>query len=555
MSMPRMREIGWRCGASRSRRIVRPWTAPRAVGALAALALATAIAGAAASAQTPAQTPAHAPARQFASPFLPAGHWAITTVRHLSALGLTDRRFGWGDGSLTQREVARALRDAATSPPPGPPGAARAEFTAIARDAWARFAAEFPATVRALDEGGRTVATRPEGWAMAAFDRHTGVLPTGHTLSKERDDYASPSPLPGIATGVGEVNASTMVTPYLAASITPEWGPDLTVREGYGMAAWRTVGVWGGRRAMAYGPGAGGGLIFNPAVAFDGGGLFLTEPITLPWILRYLGPTRFETFLSRLDSSGAIKHPWVTGSHISIQPHPRVLIGATHASMFGGDSGVAPIRWSTIFDMFHSHGINAGYGEFENGLASVELRYRPPLGTLPVTAYIEWGADDNHSAWILFPGTTAGAELSAVPGLPKMAVGLERTSFAHAPLPNGPNRNYYAVWYRHYLFRDGWSKDRMLIGHPLGGDGLEWLAYAKLDAPERRLQVNVRAFTRERGFYNVYAQTRAGRSAGGDVAAEVRATGQFNAVLNASLEVGRGDWRESSVFGGVRWIF
>ena len=75
--------------------------------------------------------------------------------------------------------------------------------------------------------------------------------------------------------------------------------------------------------------------------------------------------------------------------------------------MFSGE-GLPPFTWRNFKEMFLTHGIKVTGEEYENGLASIEARWRPPIPHVPTVLYVEWGADDNHSAWFKFPALVAG---------------------------------------------------------------------------------------------------------------------------------------------------
>lgn len=487
------------------------------------------------------------PSRHVTSPFLPSSHWAVAVTRRLAALDLVDADFGWGDGSLTILAVGRALHDA-----PAIAQREHRELEPLARGYWQRFAHEFPLTAATLDprvsSKNRDVA---EGWASVGYSSATGRVYPVRSLNRSREDVAGPFPRSDLSEAAFSSNLSFTVGAHLAGSLTPEhrdgdWG----LREGYALVGWKKIGIWGGRRAPSFATGAGGGIVLNGTAAFTGGGVAFTEPFRLPWILRHVGAIRFESFLSKLDSNAAIAEPWFLGTHVSISPHPRLLIGGTQAYMFGGD-GVTPITWSTVWSMLRSHGIIAAGSEFENGLASWEVRFRPPVPLVPLALYMEWGTDDNHSAWTLFPARVIGAQIAAMPGVPELSIGVEHSYFS-SPCDGC---KYYATWYRHYLFKDGWTVDRQPIGHPLGGDGTEWLLYGSWDDPFSRFRFDARSFIRERGAFNIYAPEREGRSIGGKISAVYRATPNMDLLFTGALEDGEADWRQSSVFAGLRWIF
>ena len=495
-----------------------------------------------------AQTP------RFASPFLPDDHWAVDAARRASVLGLAPAPFAWGDGSITQAAVGQVLFEASRRS-----RSAATPLHHVLDAEWHRFAREFPAVaVRITNE--RAAARAPRSALVsssvsAAFVAKNGRLLPVRSLDRTRENVAPPEPLGDLNDGELDLRVSSLAGRYAAGEVAGgrsngEW----LLRDWHALAAIGSLGAWIGERAPAFGPGVGGGLVFDGRATFAGGGVATVNPIRLPSLLRWLGPVRAEAFLSRLDSSAATRHPWMFASRASIAPHPRLLFGATQAFMFSG-SGLPPFTFRNFKEMFLTHGIKVTGREFENGIASVEARWRPPLPALPAVLYAEWGTDDNKSAWFKFPAVVAGLELPSLPFAPAVSLGLERTSFA-APCSdcNGCACEFYATWYRHYVFMDGWTVDRQPIGHPLGGAGREWLLYGRFDDASRRARFDWRAFTRDRGRFNLYAPTREGRSVGARAAVQYRLTGDLELRAGGELERGSGDWTASSVSAGLRWV-
>jgi hypothetical protein len=410
-----------------------------------------------------------------------------------------------------------------------------------------------------MDPYSRDPGEGVEGWVSLGYSAARGRVYPVRSLDNTRENVDGPFPRPNLSELDARANLSGSLGSYLAASISPERrNGEWKLHEGYALLSLGKLGLWGGRRAPAFQTGAGGGMIFNGTAAFTGGGVVLTEPVRLPWFFSHLGAIRFESFLSTIDSSAAVRRPWVLGSRGSISPHPRLLLGATQTFMFGG-VGIGPFTWRNFKEMFNSHAINVNGSEYENGIASIDVRFRPPVPGVPLSLYLEWGAEDNHSAWYLFPGIIGGAHVAAVPRIPALSLGLERTYFSRPCRPNeeGCHDNYYATWYRHYLFKDGWTVDRQPIGHPLGGDGSEWLLYGAWDDPSAPLRLDWRAFTRQRGEYNIYAPAREGRSMGGALSLVYRGEDGIDLILTGALERGRtpARWTESSILAGVRRTF
>lgn len=156
--------------------------------------------------------------------------------------------------------------------------------------------------------------------------------------------------------------------------------------------------------------------------------------------------------------------------------------------------------------------------------------------------------DDSAGAVSESPGFTAGAEVPAVPGLPELSLGLEGTVFGVRSPPG-------IAWYQHGGFHEGWTVDRRLLGHPLGGHGRELLVTARLDLLEARLRLEGRGFLRERREENLFAPERVGGSVGATLNGAYRASGDFELVLSAEVEHGERDWTRSALMAGLRWMY
>lgn len=60
------------------------------------------------------------------------------------------------------------------------------------------------------------------------------------------------------------------------------------------------------------------------------------HPTHLPWLLRYLGPFRWQAFFGQLDNNRAFASPWIDGEIVVFKPLPTFEFGLTHTVMFGG---------------------------------------------------------------------------------------------------------------------------------------------------------------------------------------------------------------------------
>lgn len=489
-----------------------------------------------------------------ASPFLPAESWAVAAVRRLDALGLAGDDFAFGDGSLTRHAVGRVLRDAVERAKREQP-----QLEPMASMYWSRFAREFRATARALEDSGQQSAAPVEGSVRAGFARQTGRLFPVRTTTGRAG--LGPFPRADLSEPEGTAGATLLVGRYLAAALEGQYADErLTFGESHAVVGWRKVAVWAGRRAPAFGPGAGGGLLFSGTAPLSGGGVTITEPVRLPWALRHVGAIRFEALLSRLDSNADIRHPWIVASHASLSPHPRLLVGVTQTFMFAGD-GLAPFTFRNFISMYGGKRLanldSVTLSKFENGLVSAELRFRPPIPGVPMVLYLEMGTEDSHSdlssnaPWRVVPARVMGVYLPSIGRNASLSLGLEHTYFS------GPcsGCSYYATWYRHYLFKDGWTVDRQPIGHALGGEGSEWLAYGGWDDRGGRFRVTGRAFRRNRGPYNLYSPLLAGSSTGGRLDGMYQLGSRSRLLFDGSAERTASGVSQSSFFAGAQWVF
>jgi hypothetical protein len=302
------------------------------------------------------------------------------------------------------------------------------------------------------------------------------------------------------------------------------------------------VDLWAGRRRLHYGVGRGGGTVLgagldaNPHLtqrtlfSLTGGGLHTREPFTYPSVLGFLGKGRVEIVGGHLPRNGRVESPFVVFGRVTSTPFtPRLTVGVNRGAIFGGRGN--PITAGRLGGLLI--GLHGGEGgEFENQVLSAVIRFRPPVGPVPLEAYLEWGMDDTAGAVRDTPAIIAGADLGAVPGIPFVSLGLETTRFPRSCCGN-------PIWYRSIFFRGSWADDGRLFAHPLGGHGSELLGHARLDLPQHGLMMRAQAFTRERGEENLFAPGRDGRSRGGSVAMEYSVSRRTGLQLHAGRENAR----------------
>ena len=483
---------------------------------------------------------AQRPAVSAVSGFLPPNHWAADAARRLEALGAT-AGLDFGGRAIGIDELALVLHELSSGERRASP-----KVVELARSYALRLAEEYPRVGEFLPKFERRRVRVIGASIVGGFLERDGAVSTG---SGYADTPGDPPPVPPVPRRdysrlVGGGAATVALLSFVGVHADAIAGADQwQLREAYGIGSWRKLGAWAGRRAIGYGYGDGGGIVLSGEVPFDGAGVFLTAPVVLPWILRYVGPVRFESFLSRVHGVPSAPHPWFWSARGTVAPHPRLTLAANRGAMFGGNQRINGLALFQLLVGRHADG-----SAFENQVVSVEARYNLPLRAMPATLYVEWGFEDSAGAWRDEPGVLAGVFVPAVPGAPTVSLGVESVAIFESCCGN-------PRWYRHWLFSQGWTERGVPLGHPLGGRGTEWRLYAHGDLLDARLRLRGAALYRERGVENLYYPVRDGRSVGGTARAELRARSRADLVGAGSFETGRGGWRESSAMLGMRLLF
>jgi hypothetical protein len=461
-------------------------------------------------------------AAQHAPVFVESGHWTREALRRLAAAGVAPPASDPAYAPVTRQHARAVFRFVQDST-----GGGR----------FAGMAAEYDRLLRAeADTVGPLAAFRfSAGWA-AARDEVLGG--DGYYVG---EDWEGAVPI----ADTNEPAATVAAHGYLGDHIA--WAVD----GGRLGGRWRTGSAvlsaglgpfdgWVGRRPLDYSLGRGGstvlggglsdvpGLAFRSRHVFDGAGLHVREPFRIP-LLGFLGPTRIEMAGGRLPRNGHVERPYVVFGRLMGTPFsPRFTLGINRGAIFGGEGN--PITAGRLLGLLA--GIHGGdYGEFENQVISVLMRYRPPFGAVPVQAYVEWGMDDTAGAVKNMPAVIAGAEIVSPPGAEPIVLGLEYTRFPASCCGN-------PIWYRSVFFRGSWGDEGRLFAHPLGGHGREVLAHARYDLPGRGFFAGGSAFARARGHENLFAPEREGRSWGGGLSLEYAAGGRGSIRVDGGLERG-----------------
>jgi len=160
-----------------------------------------------------------------------------------------------------------------------------------------------------------------------------------------------------------------------------------------------------GKDTLWWGPGYHGALLMsNNARPFEMYKISNPRATLLPWIFRYLGPFRYNLFISELDKEAASEHPpnsKLFGARIDFKPHPLFEFGMSYLSHFGGDRpGIAGLNLSDYFHIILSDECRSGDKRDSNKQAAMDAAFTIPNVSdfLPladsVKLYGEWGGED-----------------------------------------------------------------------------------------------------------------------------------------------------------------
>jgi len=244
------------------------------------------------------------------------------------------------------------------------------------------------------------------------------------------------------------------------------------LRYGYVKLGFLGLELQGGAESMWWGPGYHGSLLLaNNAEPLDAVRLTTSRPVLMPWIFRPLGLMKPTVFLARLENNRTVPSANILGMRLDFKPTPSLQFGLTRVFMFGGE-GRASLSFSDWIKIFtiqdsaeHSNSPING-----NQIVSVDLsyvyvsdwKYLPFLG---IKIYTEWGAEDSSGKTKSPTGKAdvIGAFVDEPFWLGDVDLRVEWANTAR-------NARYGPSWYRHAVYRTGYTHSGRFIGHHIGGD-------------------------------------------------------------------------------------
>ncbi len=285
----------------------------------------------------------------------------------------------------------------------------------------------------------------------------------------------------------------------LAAYANPEFrvGPDEVsgrLVEGYAKARAGFLELLVGRESLWWGPGFHGSMLLsNNALGLDMVRLQTANQVTLPWVLRYLGPMKFVWFFGQFEKEREFPRTKLMGVRVNLVPAAWLELGFARTFMFGGDGRPEPpvYKWPVLL----VHTSDRNDSEFSgNNLfqADVSVRLANVGKYVPITRdaelYVDVGVDDTccETAFIpLKPGVTAGVYLPNLFQSPDTTFRIEYS--------NSSSFNF-----RHGTYTDGYIRKGHVLSHFEGTAG-EDLFFRLTQRLKERLLVGIELDLARRG--------------------------------------------------------
>jgi hypothetical protein len=220
-----------------------------------------------------------------------------------------------------------------------------------------------------------------------------------------------------------------------------------------------------GRQSLWWGQGRHGSLVLtNNAKPLDMVRITNPTPVLLPWIFKLLGPFRVDVFWSKLEEDRVVPEPYFGGLRLDFKPLPWVEIGASRAVMFGGE-GRPSIGWDEFFTILGGKNLE-GDEDTSNSVAALDIRLRLPF-LWNAELYGEYGGEDEAKFAGVLPFVANKAYLAGL-YLPRIEpTGRLSLRLEYADLSKIDNNS--PPWYRHGIYRSGYTYEGKVLGHHVGG--------------------------------------------------------------------------------------
>jgi hypothetical protein len=288
---------------------------------------------------------------------------------------------------------------------------------------------------------------------------------------------ARPIERPGGNIVADESHASVLAPPSPIREVNR-----LRLRDAYVALSYRGWQASFGQQSLWWGPGSSGPLMWStnaePALMLR---VSRTTPITLPWVLSWLGPMRTEYVFGELaghrfeqDVTGVTgtfartlsRQPYINAQKVSFHPTPNLEFGISRSGMIGGPN--FPVTAAAVGRSLTSPG-TTGTGPRDAGdrRTGFDFSYRLPYLRKWLVLTNDSMAEDEISP-IAYPRRSAmspGLYMPQVPKLPKLELRVE------APYTDLPGLIDTGFFYWNVRYLDGFTNRGNVMGSWVGREG------------------------------------------------------------------------------------
>ncbi len=239
---------------------------------------------------------------------------------------------------------------------------------------------------------------------------------------------------------------------------------------------WR-AGSWllsAGQVPRWWGPGRESSLVLStnarpvPGIALD-----TIRPIRFesPW-LSWMGATDWKIFAGRMESGRSVAGARLLGLRFGLRPHPRLEIAFSRSAQWGGEGRPEDIgsllKLLAGRDNRDDDGISID-NEPGNQLGGIDLRWLPPLDSMPVAVYLQMIGEDEAGSLPSRLVGLAGAEYWRGFNGGSLRLHAEVADTTVEFYKNTPRFN---IAYEHFIYQDGYRYRGRSIGHAMDNDSL-----------------------------------------------------------------------------------
>ncbi len=412
--------------------------------------------------------PTSAPAAPSAD--IPLESWVYPALDRLSAAGLIESSLQ-GNRPWSRREAARQTAEATgRAGESQPPSAALRLLEQLINEFAGELTAEpSPLHLRRTEVSGIYQEGSPSPYpGTAAYQFPLVYNRYGLTYSKGQN-----------------VEVSLQAEASFGKIFLAEWRPLGQWREGTGSSTRTLTGVArlglgpaelsAGRQPLWWGKGRHGSLLLtNNARPLDLFRLTNPHPATPPLIFAPLGPTRFDLFVTRLEADREVSRPWLTGMRFDFRPLPWLEAGLGRTIMFGGREAPG-VNLGDFLEILGGENPSDGEEDRSNSIAGLDLSLTLPLAG-GVRLYGELAGEDEAGHFCSGHAWLAGVFLPFLGPDQRGSLRLEYADLTWEKHGTNP-------WYRHGLYRSGYTYRGKILGHHAGGGARDYSASYSHDMP------------------------------------------------------------------------